>query len=698
MSYSLFWRSPTLPYTQKQSPIVVPAGAVISNAASLKFTGKGAANYGKIQQENQLLLLENFAGSTAPSNATVGQTWYDTSSGTLKVCVSTAPEPEIWRSMNATQVTDVGANPPSPASLGDTWYQRTGSASGIQYVYTGLGRFPEQTWNATTAGYYPTTSTTLAAKINYGTFTTPNFGEVYISGISAGVQADIDGTILVNGVSTSVPRNVVPTSRSGANSFIVWDTTGTLVTEVPTSQFCQVRQLIDGTWQYDTNNAWVTFTPIDGMYVIGLVTVLELDDGNAPGIDSAQMWSEALPLVEMMQAPNIQADGAIGGWQQMFPEVMTAAGREEYAYLIGLLSQLIGDTAAFGGAGAIGRSVDYLTPLNTLDASLQLAWQGIAPNDSNVLADPVLLNQLRVDLTSQDWDLLLAAARYAVNRLELPAGMIDDISDLPFVMDGRPAPDLLLSMNPLDPLEAILIPSARRKTNPRLGVISLSRLYQETINVLAAAISNRYILKGMQGTSGVHTTFSSNVAVAGHTTFTANATGSTFASTITHGVTFNFTNEDVNLQRFFCAGQAIELVMMHQPSGSPTTADTNFATVCNTYGRFRITNDAVYVMNNSNTPALSSVPGSVGFSSVTSAGVVLATATSGGAQLTLRAQLQSDNAVRVYIDVLAGGNTTGQTFAFWNLITDNETYGAARVYPIPATYQVADKLGSAAFV
>lgn len=428
------------------------------------------------------------------------------------------------------------------------------------------------------------------------------------------------------------------------------------------------------------------------------MTVAEQDDQTSPGISAATMWTEARDLRSIVQVPVTQTEGAIGGWDQVYPEKNIVAGREEYDYIISLLGQLAGDPFGLGGSGAIGRSINYLTQFNTLDASLRSKWTSITPNDTNVVADSTLLGQLKVEPNSQDWDKLLAAIKYTVNRLELPSA-VEDVSDLPFVVDGRPAPSVLTSLSTSD----IKYPSERRLVNQRVGSVTLSRLYQETVNVLQAAIVNRYMLKGIQGTSGTNTTFSSNVAIHQHAAFSANAAGSSFATTVTHGLQFNFSNLDTDLQRFFYAGQAIELLVRTQPGGSPTTADTNLSNLCSQFGRFRITQDAVYVMNNSVTPGLSQVPGSIGVGGLTTVSQTLATATVGGATLTLRAQLVNDlgtehpRIIRVYIDILAGGATTGTVFTTWNVITDDELYnGSTRVYPTPIAYTASDELGNAA--
>lgn len=702
MPLQLFWRSPALPYTQKQTPITVNAGATVSNAASLRFTGKGAPNYGKILQENLLRLLENFAGDTEPDFPTVGQTWYDTNLGVLRVCIATAPDPVTWRSINATQITDVGDPAPSPAALGDTWFERVGSASGFQYVYTGLGRYPQVAWNATTAGYFPpAATTTLALKLNTQTFAGAvgsNYSEAYLHGFTGITAADVAGTILVNGVATSIGPGAMFTAQANANGFIVWDTTATL-TSSPMSTVFSVRQLDDGTWQYDNNSTWVTFTPVPGMYAIGTITLPEKDTNVAPGITAATVWTTAVILKGLTQVPATQALGAIGGWEQTHPPVDMVAGRREYDFMLGLVSQLIGDPVGYGGGGAIGRAIGYLTPFHTLDASLRLAWAAATPLDTGVLVNAThpdtSLDRLQVAPNAADWDRLLSAARYAVNRLELPVALYQDICPFPFVQDGRSAvADLTFTVG-----DVRRFPDERR-TNGRMGSITLHRLYQETVNVLQAAIQSRYVLKGMLGTSGTNPSFAAGVAPVLQAAFTANAAGSPFASAVTHSLQLRFTTSTVDLERFFYSGQAVELIVRHTPSGSPTAADTNLKAVCDTAGRVRITTDATYVMDSSATPALALTPGAQGWSSFTGGGIVLSTVSVGGATLTVRGIAVDSATLIVAVDVTAGGATTGLVATTWNYIADTETYngGLDRVYPTPLAFTGTDKGGSGLFV
>lgn len=677
MTYSLFWRSPALQFVQKQTPILVPAGAIISDQSSLRFTGKGATNYGKIQQENLLRLLENFAGDTEPNNSTVGQVWFDTLESVLKVCVNTSPGPTLWQQLNSTQITAPGAPPPTAATLGDSWFSQTGSASGVLYVYTGIGRYPQVDWDATTAGYWPAPATLdLQVILNAQVFgpANTNYNEMYIHGTSAGLPADVAGSILLDGVPTVVPAGFVGTNYAITDGLIVVDPTATMISSTPGQLYFVVRRFDDGRWFYDNNSTQVEFTPTSAMYAIGVCTVAEQDDQDAPGVIAATMWSAAKRLTNITQAPGILTAGAIGGWEQVWPAVEVHGGRLEYEYLYGQLASLIGDPIAFGGSAAEGKSIPYLTNFRVLDASMQAAYVKLLPNDPNVVSGADL-NLLKVTPNSQDWDALLSACRYAVNRLELPTGAADDVAIYPFVQDDLPGKTIAFT-------DIRALPTTRKIRN-RVGSITLISQYQETSNVLRAAINNRYVAKGILGASGVGTTLPT-VITTNQASYTANA--ALFSGTVSHGLAYQFTHTYPDLEAFFYSTGAIQLVMTHTPSGSPGAADAALQLLTSTYGRIRVTADKTYVMSPGPVPALVMVPNALGFNSFTPGGVVLATIVSGVSTVVIRGVRESAWVAAIHVDITAGGGTTGSFNVLWSYISDFEQYnnpGPTQVYPAP---------------
>lgn len=65
--------------------IVVLDGTKDNTSTSLTLIGRLATNYGEIQNENFVRLLENFALSTSPAYPITGQLWYDTATKSIKV-------------------------------------------------------------------------------------------------------------------------------------------------------------------------------------------------------------------------------------------------------------------------------------------------------------------------------------------------------------------------------------------------------------------------------------------------------------------------------------------------------------------------------------------------------------------------------------------------------------------------------------
>jgi|HigsolmetaAR203D_1030402.scaffolds.fasta_scaffold02449_3 hypothetical protein len=63
----------------------LPDSTIDRTETSLSLCGRGSSGYAQAFAENWLHLLENFANFQPPRAPIVGQTWYDTSSGTLKV-------------------------------------------------------------------------------------------------------------------------------------------------------------------------------------------------------------------------------------------------------------------------------------------------------------------------------------------------------------------------------------------------------------------------------------------------------------------------------------------------------------------------------------------------------------------------------------------------------------------------------------
>lgn len=69
------------------STLVILEDGFVDNSTSLTLVGKNVIGYGNVQNDNFLWLLENFSNIDAPSNPIQGQTWFDSTSGTLRLKV-----------------------------------------------------------------------------------------------------------------------------------------------------------------------------------------------------------------------------------------------------------------------------------------------------------------------------------------------------------------------------------------------------------------------------------------------------------------------------------------------------------------------------------------------------------------------------------------------------------------------------------
>ena len=71
MSYTINTYNATLLTT-------IPDGEKNITSTSLTLAGRNFPGYGQFLNENQVYLLENFAGITSPVNPIRGQLWYNT--------------------------------------------------------------------------------------------------------------------------------------------------------------------------------------------------------------------------------------------------------------------------------------------------------------------------------------------------------------------------------------------------------------------------------------------------------------------------------------------------------------------------------------------------------------------------------------------------------------------------------------------
>lgn len=101
-------------------PVLLPDNTINKAVTPLKLIGKGVPDYGEHIAENFVWLLENFAGSSSPSNPLTGQLWYEvdertTSRGTLRLW-----DGNLWRPLTTMGYGDTFHINPAP---GDIFYR-----------------------------------------------------------------------------------------------------------------------------------------------------------------------------------------------------------------------------------------------------------------------------------------------------------------------------------------------------------------------------------------------------------------------------------------------------------------------------------------------------------------------------------------------------------------------------------------------
>ena len=108
------------------SVIATITDGTVDNTTSVQLFGKSFSGFGEGLNENLVKLLENSAGTSAPSAPLTGELWMDTAVGQLKVYNGSAFEPTGGAKSQSTAPTSPGA--------GDLWHD---SDDDQLYVYTG---------------------------------------------------------------------------------------------------------------------------------------------------------------------------------------------------------------------------------------------------------------------------------------------------------------------------------------------------------------------------------------------------------------------------------------------------------------------------------------------------------------------------------------------------------------------------------
>lgn len=674
--YNLNFKNEAVDITTKR-PIQVPVGGLNNTATSLTFTGKGAANYGTVQQENLIRLLENFADSTEPLHPTIGQLWYDSGKKTLKVLTSV--EPREWRAIGGTQIRET---PPDVPAVGDTWFDPTGSASGIMYLYTGIGRYPEV--NGTIGGWeqiYPAPQV-LAGRDEYDemlilvsqivgtpmtcwgsgvlsklTPTLTDFGA-----LDRSLRSKYKAAVLASGmqdlnvVNTTADDTYITPQAIGNNAYIWADAGNTLDPWLSGSLTANVNASL---YIGDSSRAIPSSMIYSSNYVDDAYIAFKTDTSRFVKLNSA-----GATLINSRYAV-VMYDDARGTWvfdtngNEWEPFVPTAE-----TYLIGTFSSYHTDNGIYPGS------------------KNAFMWQNAFPMVG------AKYEHLRVEPNSQDWDKLLAALKFGLKRLDLPNSFLKAISELPFVYDGRPAPSELTALATSD----IRYPSGRRRTRVNPGMMTYIQRFNETLNSINAGIANRFNIRGMNGVSSSHPTFDPAVSVG--TPFLTKAAPIKNGGYLTFYLRFA-TRADK--YQWIASGQGVEIALLKEPGTAP--ADALLDGIITQYGVIRITADAVRFFDPLQLPVYVPSFGTtdLGFwnaNSSLAAPQTIAAITSGAASMGIGVSYTDSDTdhtqerdLRVRLNFTLPSNCVGSTTIAVSLIKDGTTLAdGSKMFPQPLAF------------
>ena len=96
--------------------VTVPDGTINTTTTSLGLIGRSVTEYGTVQNENYVYLLENFSNSTAPLQPILGQLWYNSDTDVLSA-YSTG---NTWVSLVSTASPAFTGTPTAPTATPGT--------------------------------------------------------------------------------------------------------------------------------------------------------------------------------------------------------------------------------------------------------------------------------------------------------------------------------------------------------------------------------------------------------------------------------------------------------------------------------------------------------------------------------------------------------------------------------------------------
>jgi hypothetical protein len=670
MAYQIDFTNQAVDLNNK-TPITVNVVSVNTTSTSLTLTGKGTPNYGEIQQENIVHILENFASPTAPPHPTIGQLWYDTSKGSLMILSSldiggTNP---VWKASGGAQVTEIGSPPPINPSVGDMWFSKIGSTTGILYVYTGIGR-------------YPSTSTAIGGweqvhpdvQITAGREEYDEMRELLEQYIGEGISAYGSGAI---GRTITSLTNFAELDRDLRSKYAAMVPDANVLVS-PSSDLDITPQALSTTMFFHADSAGavngsndvkvsgsvLNTTSAGTIYINGVSTSMPAGtvSNSLQVTDAYILWDVSGTLVpgafyhstRFNDVSKIwERDNDAGTWVTFTPSASM--------YIVGTFS------------------------------TFQYDDNNISPGDRNGFlwahAVPLVgskIQHLKVLPNSQDWDELLAAAKYGIARLEVPSTFIKNISGTPFVVDGRPSTSNLLAL----PYNDVRYPTAARRAQKKIGSVSQHQNYAETLNALRIAVDNRFSLKGINGSTGTNPTFGPTVSVLPWASFSPTIVSGSTTST-TSRLKLRFASNDER-SRWMSSGQGLQIQLSHV--GGALIGDTNLRSLITAVGSLRITADKTRIYGSTLPLSVSRQNSNVGFWNAIQTGTIGTVQTVGVVTMTVKVFKVSEVQVDAEITLDASTPLSGTTTLTYSVIDDNENVSSVRVYPSPLTFTGSDTL------
>jgi hypothetical protein len=121
--------------------LVNVADGSIDTTTDLRLIGKNYAGYGEVQNENFLHLMENFANTSPPPKAIVGQIWYDSAATQKKLKFYDGSR---WKVAGGAEAQSTA---PSGLTTGDFWFDTSTNQvsiwNGAEFILVGPELLPE---------------------------------------------------------------------------------------------------------------------------------------------------------------------------------------------------------------------------------------------------------------------------------------------------------------------------------------------------------------------------------------------------------------------------------------------------------------------------------------------------------------------------------------------------------------------------